>query len=96
MLALFGIMDVLRDDVKETIQNFKELDVNVRVATGDNVVTLGAIGILAGIVTEAEIDDQDVVKQGYRELDEVGTISPKLKLAGRCPPDAKVLMVKKL
>ena len=68
MLALFGIMDVLRDHVKETIQNFKELDVNVRVATGDNVVTLGAIGILAGVVTEAELNDPNVVKEGYREL----------------------------
>ena len=64
MQALFGIMDVLRPGVREAIQVYKQMGVNVRITSGDNIVTLREIAILAGIITEDEKEDDSVVKEG--------------------------------
>lgn len=48
-LGLIVISDPLREDAKETIQFFKENDVDVKVISGDNPVTVSALAKQAGI-----------------------------------------------
>lgn len=48
-LAVIVILDPLREDAKETIQFFKDNDVDVKVISGDNPVTVSALASQAGI-----------------------------------------------
>ena len=64
MQALFGIMDTLRPGVRDAIQVYKQMGVNVRIMTGDNIMTLREVGVLAGIINEDEKEDDSVVKEG--------------------------------
>ena len=48
-LGLIVISDPLREDAKETIQFFKENDVDVKIISGDHPVTVSALAKQAGI-----------------------------------------------
>jgi cation-transporting ATPase E len=47
-LALITIEDVIRKDAIETIQYFKNSDVNVKVISGDNPLTASKIALRGG------------------------------------------------
>ena len=89
MEAVLGIMDMLRPGVRESIQVFKQMGVNMRIITADHIMSLREVAIRAGIITEAEKDDNNVVKRGIDFInDETTTVSPQLKLLARCSVDA--------
>ena len=49
-IALIGIRDVIRDEVPSAIQKCHKAQVNVRMVTGDNLVTAQAIAKDCGIL----------------------------------------------
>lgn len=49
-LGLFGIMDNLREGVKDAVTKCKEAGITVRMVTGDNSETARAIAINCGII----------------------------------------------
>ena len=51
LVAIAGIMDPLRDDIKQAIKTCHEAGVIVRMVTGDNINTAVAIAKEAGIIT---------------------------------------------
>lgn len=59
MISIWGIKDALRPGVKEAVQQCHKAGINVRMITGDNIVTARAIAIDAGIITEAELVDSE-------------------------------------
>ena len=60
MIGLFALSDPLRPGVEETINVLKnKMDINVRMATGDNIVTARVVAINAGIATKEELEDED-------------------------------------
>jgi P-type E1-E2 ATPase len=50
MIALFGIKDILRQEVPGAIAQCKAAGVRVRMITGDNLLTARAIAIECGII----------------------------------------------
>jgi P-type E1-E2 ATPase len=50
MIALFGIKDILRQEVPGAIAKCKAAGVRVRMITGDNLLTARAIAIECGII----------------------------------------------
>lgn len=50
-LAIFGIQDPLRPEIKNSIKVCGEAGITVRMVTGDNIETARAIALDAGILT---------------------------------------------
>ena len=45
LVAIVGIADSLRKEAKQAVQDFNKLHVNVRMVTGDNLVTAREIAL---------------------------------------------------
>jgi magnesium-transporting ATPase (P-type) len=58
-VALVGIADPLREGVKDAIAQCHRSGVNVRMCTGDNIITAKAISLDAGIITKEMLDAHD-------------------------------------
>eukprot|EP00051_Salpingoeca_urceolata_P001296 m.39842 g.39842 ORF g.39842 m.39842 type:complete len:1317 (-) comp11313_c0_seq1:125-4075(-) len=105
LTCFVGIMDPLRDEVKDAIARCHSAGVVVRMVTGDNMITARAIAINAGIISE---NDDFIVMEGpeFRKkvLNEDGSINhevlqsfaPNLRVIGRCSPTDKYNLVKGL
>ena len=86
LLALVGIADPPRPEVRRALQECREAGIRVRMITGDHAVTAAAIaselGITGEAVTGAELDDLTEDDLALR-LDDVGVVarvSPAHKL----------------
>lgn len=56
MVAIFGLKDPLRPGVRDAVEKCHKAGINVRMVTGDNLVTAKAISVEAGILTQEEAD----------------------------------------
>ena len=74
LIGIFGIRDILRPGVKNSIRICKEAGVKVRMVTGDNKVTAKAIAIGCGIFNE---DAGDIVMEGPDFYKRVGGVVRK-------------------
>jgi Ca2+-transporting ATPase len=92
LMALVGIMDPPRPEVKDSIATAHRAGIQVRMITGDHVVTAEAIGRELGIPGRA-ISGADFRamsdEQALRELDDIGIIA-------RVTPEDKVRLVQLL
>ncbi|MEG0275818.1 MAG: HAD-IC family P-type ATPase [Coprobacillus sp.] len=61
-LAVILIQDPLREDAKETLQFFKDNEVQVKVISGDNPTTVSALARLAGIEDSDKYIDATTLK----------------------------------
>ena len=59
LITIFGIRDALRPGVKEAIKACHNAGINVRMVTGDNIMTARIVAIDAGIITEADLADSE-------------------------------------
>lgn len=57
--GIFGLQDPLRDTIVDSIKLTKSAGIRTIMCTGDNIDTATAISINAGIVTRAEIDENE-------------------------------------
>ena len=59
MIGVFGLMDPLRPGIAEAIDFCNVAGINVRMCTGDNIVTATAISKEAHILSDSDLEDKD-------------------------------------
>lgn len=88
--ALVVINQQLRPDAAETVAYFLEQDVTVKVISGDNAATVGAIAMQAGVPgAEAPVDARDLPT----DTEELADILAGANVFGRVSPLQKQQMV---
>lgn len=70
-IAIFGIMDVLRQEVPTAVERCKLAGIKVRMVTGDNKVTARAIALNCGITTE---EPDRIVMEGADFMERIGGV----------------------
>ena len=71
LIAILGIYDVIRSEVPGAVKTCQSAGVNVRMITGDNIITAQAIAEKCGIISADEIGDPQVCMEGpefYRDM----------------------------
>jgi len=72
LIAIVGIMDIIREEVPEAVSKCNFAGVRVRMVTGDNKVTAIAIAKQCGILAENEGDEECVCMEGPEFYNFVG------------------------
>lgn len=94
-LAVVGIQDPLRDDVKEAVEACQKAGIVVRMVTGDNVWTARVIARECGILSP-----NGLVMEGsaFRALSDsqLADVIPRLQVLARSSPEDKRVLVKHL
>ncbi len=90
-IALIIIQDRIRNKAKETINWFIKNNVNIKVISGDNPLTVSNIAEQVGIVNA----DRYISLEGM-ELDEVKKIVENYNVFGRVTPEQKEVIIKTL
>ncbi|KAL5531003.1 hypothetical protein ACEPAG_3879 [Sanghuangporus baumii] len=95
LIGITAIEDPLRDCITEAVTQCRRAGVQVKMCTGDNVLTARSITQQCGIFTPG-----GVVMEGpvFRELDdrEMLEVVPKLQVLARSSPEDKKILVEKL
>lgn len=90
VMALIVIGDKIRKEAPDTLKFFRDQNVDIRIISGDNHITVSAIAKKAGLV-DCEAIDMTTVSD-----DEILEVSRKYKIFGRVTPDQKLKLVKAL
>lgn len=88
-LAAIIIQDPLRDDAKETLKFFKDNEVQVKVISGDNPVTVSALARLAGV----DNSDQYIDATTLTTLADLTDAIMNYNVIGRATPYQKHQMI---
>ncbi len=88
-IALIKIADNVREDAISTIQWFKDNDVNVKVISGDNPITVAEVSKRVGIIDA----DKYISLDGLSDK-EVYNVANKYTVFGRVTPEQKAILVK--
>ncbi|KAL5513644.1 PMC1_2 [Sanghuangporus vaninii] len=95
LIGITAIEDPLREGVTEAVAQCRRAGVQVKMCTGDNVLTARSIAQQCGIYAPG-----GVVMEGpvFRELDdrEMLEVVPKLQVLARSSPEDKKILVEKL
>ncbi len=92
-VALVVIRDEIRTDIQETLNQFAELGVRVKVISGDNVETVQAIARRAGLQGDHVISEADLVHLSESQF---AAAVKTAELFGRITPDMKQRIVQAL
>ncbi|MDE7087613.1 MAG: HAD-IC family P-type ATPase, partial [Clostridia bacterium] len=90
-IAIISIADNIREDAIETIKWFKENDVQVKVISGDNPITVSEVAKRAGI----DHADKFISLEGLNEK-EVENVANKYTVFGRVTPEQKAILVRSI
>lgn len=90
-IAIISIADNIRDDAIETIKWFRDNDVQVKVISGDNPITVAEVAKRAGI----ENADKFISLEGLNDK-EVENIANKYTVFGRVTPEQKAILVRSI
>ncbi|KAJ6704778.1 CATION TRANSPORTING ATPASE [Salix purpurea] len=95
LIAVVGIKDPIRPEVKEAVKTCLDAGITVRMVTGDNINTAKAIARECGILTDygLVIEGADFRCKSPQELEE---IIPKLQVMARSSPSDKHKLVTQL
>ena len=74
LIAVIGLEDPLREDVKAAIAQCRRSHVTVRMVTGDNIDTARAISLQAGIITPDELGKKYLCMTGKDFRTQVGEL----------------------
>ena len=88
-IALITISDNIREDAVSTIRWFKQNDVQIKIISGDNPVTVSEVARRAGV----EHADKYISLEGLSE-NEVVSIANKYTVFGRVTPEQKAILVR--
>lgn len=91
VMAFVLIGDKIRKEAPDTLRFFAEQDVDIRIISGDNPVTVAAIARRAGLANSAFIDMSTV-----KTNEELIAASRTYKVFGRVSPEQKLKLVKAL
>lgn len=89
--AIIAIEDHIREDAKETIEWFKQNDVEVKIISGDNPITVSHIAKKVGLDNFDKFISLENIKD-----EEIEDIADKYTIFGRVTPEQKYLLVKAL
>ena len=70
--GLFALKDPLRPEIPNAVKCCHNAGINIRMVTGDNIITAKAISVEAGLITKEEMDDEYVCMDGYTFRTECG------------------------
>lgn len=90
-IAIISIADNIREDAIDTIKWFGENDVNIKVISGDNPVTVCEVAKRAGIKNA----DKYISLEGLNEK-EVENVANKYTVFGRVSPEQKAILVRSI
>lgn len=90
-IALIVIADNIRKEAISTVKWFKENDVDIKVISGDNPITVSEVSKRVGIVNA----DKYVSLEGVSD-EEIYQIADKYTIFGRVSPEQKAILVKAL
>lgn len=90
-VAIIVLSDHIRDDAADTIRWFRENDVQVKVISGDNPVTVSSIAVRAGV----ENAENYLSLEGLSDS-EVEAAASRYTVFGRVTPEQKAVLVKAL
>ena len=88
-LAIISISDNIREDAIQTIRWFKDNDVEVKIISGDNPVTVSEVARRVGVANA----DKYISLEGFNEQ-EVIAVANKYTVFGRVTPEQKAILVK--
>lgn len=83
--AVFLLTDVIRPEAADTLEYFRQQDVDIRIISGDDPVTVQAIASRAGLRTDApavnalELTDEASMEQALRTAKVFGRVTPAQK-----------------
>lgn len=90
-MAIISIADNIREDAIATIKWFKENDVQVKVISGDNPITVSEVAKRAGISNA----DKFISLEGLNDK-EVENVANKYTVFGRVTPEQKAVLVRSI
>lgn len=90
VMGLIVIGDKIRKEAPDTLKFFRDQNVDIRIISGDNHITVSAIAKKAGLI-DCEAIDMTTVSD-----EEIQEVSRKYKIFGRVTPDQKLKLVKAL
>lgn len=91
-IALILLQDEIRKGAKETLEYFRQQDVNIKIISGDNPVTVSQIASRAGVNgCESYINSEELKTE--QDMEEA---VKKYTVFGRVTPDQKRMLVKAL
>ncbi len=90
-ISLIILADNIREDAISTIKWFKENDVNIKVISGDNPITVSEVSKRVGI----ENADKYISLEGLSD-EEVISIANEYTVFGRVSPEQKALLIKSM
>ncbi len=90
-VAIISIADNVRDDAVDTIRWFRENDVEVKVISGDNPVTVAEVAKRAGIKSA----EKYISLEGLNDK-EVENVANKYTVFGRVSPEQKAILVRSI
>ena len=88
-IAIISIADNVRDDAVDTIKWFKENDVNVKVISGDNPITVSEVAKRAGVAGAEKF----ISLEGLNDS-EVESVANKYTVFGRVSPEQKAVLIR--
>lgn len=95
LIAITGIEDPLRPGVSEAVAKCRKAGVQIKMCTGDNVLTARSIALQCGIYTAGGI-----IMEGpaFRQLSEAQMLEvvPRLQVLARSSPEDKKILVETL
>lgn len=95
LIAIAGIMDIIRDTVPSAVEDCKRAGVRVRMVTGDSIVTAKAIARMCGIIDGDEDKDDQICMTGKQFDKFVGGLvhvktGKKITVQGKDPKIEKI------
>ncbi|XP_071709373.1 calcium-transporting ATPase 9, plasma membrane-type-like [Rutidosis leptorrhynchoides] len=100
LLAIIGLKDPCRRDVKDAVRLCIKAGVKVRMVTGDNLQTAKAVALECGILkSDADAKEPNLIEgktfRGYSEKQRL-QVANKISVMGRSSPNDKLLLVQAL
>ncbi len=90
-VALITLADNIRSDAVDTIKWFKENDVDVKIISGDNPVTVAEVARRVGVQNAGKY----ISLEGFTDF-EVESVATQYTVFGRVTPEQKAILVKAL
>lgn len=90
-VAIISIADNIREEAVETIKWFKNNDVQVKVISGDNPITVAEVAKRAGISNADKFISLEGLNDG-----EVANVANKYTVFGRVTPEQKAILVRSI
>ncbi len=91
LIAIFALEDHIRKDAKETIAWFKENNVQIKIISGDDALTVSKIAKRVGVD-----NCEKFISLENMSLKEVAQIADKFTVFGRVTPEQKHMLIKTL